>query len=94
MRRKRYSPRIDGRFERLRRLLATYKGGVSIPSETPPFIAYDGRVFDVSQSFLWKNGGHQATHSAGEDLTPSLDQASHGEDLPERVPMVGILISG
>ena len=32
-------------------------------------------------------------HSAGEDLTSSLDQAPHGEDLLERVPMVGTLVS-
>ncbi len=33
-------------------------------------------------------------HSAGEDLTSTLDQASHGEELLDRVPMVGILVSG
>ena len=32
-------------------------------------------------------------HSAGEDLTSSLDQDPHGEDLLERVPMVGTLVS-
>ena len=32
-------------------------------------------------------------HSAGEDLTSSLDQGPHGEDLLVCVPMVGILVS-
>jgi predicted heme/steroid binding protein len=32
--------------------------------------------------------------SAGEDLTYSLSQAPHGEELLERVPMVGTLVSG
>ncbi|MFI5342382.1 MAG: cytochrome b5 domain-containing protein [Candidatus Methylomirabilales bacterium] len=38
----------------------------------PAFIAYRGRVYDVSQSFLWQNGSHQALHVAGGDLTNSL----------------------
>jgi predicted heme/steroid binding protein len=60
----------------------------------PAFVAYKGRIYDVSHSFLWKNGRHQAMHTAGKDLTSSLDQAPHGEDLLERVPVVGILVSG
>jgi len=60
----------------------------------PAFVAFRERIYDVSQSFHWKNGRHQAMHSDGEDLTHSLDQAPHGEDLLERVPMVGTLASG
>ncbi len=55
------------------------------------FIAYEGRVYDVSRSFLWQNGRHQVLHIAGVDLTASLAQAPHGADLLERVPMIGIL---
>jgi predicted heme/steroid binding protein len=55
------------------------------------FIAYEGRVYDVSRSFLWQNGRHQVLHVAGVDLTASLAQAPHGADLLERVPMIGIL---
>jgi len=46
----------------------------------PAFIAFKERAYDVSQSFHWKNGPHQVMHSAGEDLL-------------ERVPMVGTLVS-
>lgn len=59
----------------------------------PAFVAYKDRIYDVSQSFHRKNGRHQAMHSAGEDLASSLDQAPHGEDLLERVPIVGSLVS-
>ena len=55
------------------------------------FIAYEGRVYDVSWSFLWQNGRHQVLHVAGVDLTASLAQAPHGADLLERVPMSGVL---
>jgi predicted heme/steroid binding protein len=67
--------------------LAQYDG----KDGTPAFVAYNGKVYDVSSSFLWQNGKHQAMHSAGVDLTDSLEQAPHGADLLERVPVVGRL---
>jgi len=59
----------------------------------PAFIAYSGRVYDVTESFLWKNGKHQVFHHAGMDLTEDLQDAPHGADLLERVRVAGILIS-
>ena len=58
----------------------------------PADIAYRGNVYDVSDSFLWIGGRHQALHQAGADLTDVLDSAPHGEDLLERVPRIGRLI--
>ena len=58
----------------------------------PAYVAYKGKVYDVTGSFLWKGGRHQALHRAGEDLTEVLDTAPHGEDLLERVPVIGTLI--
>jgi len=58
---------------------------------TPGFIAHEGKVYDVSQSFLWQNGRHQALHTAGADLTSDLAQAPHGADLLEKFPIVGVL---
>jgi predicted heme/steroid binding protein len=49
------------------------------------------KVYDVSQSFLWQGGRHLVLHTAGADLTSSLDQAPHGADLLERVRFIGIL---
>ena len=57
------------------------------------YIACKGKVYDVSNSFLWMGGRHQALHQAGEDLADLLDTAPHGEDLLERVPVVGKLIA-
>jgi predicted heme/steroid binding protein len=57
----------------------------------PAYIAYQGNVYDVSDSFLWKGGRHQAMHQAGEDLTATLDNAPHGRDLLDRVPIIGKL---
>lgn len=57
----------------------------------PACIAYGGKVYDVSESFLWKGGRHMAMHEAGRDLTEAIDEAPHGADLLERVPVVGVL---
>jgi predicted heme/steroid binding protein len=57
----------------------------------PAWIAFRGKVYDVSESFLWRGGRHMAMHEAGRDLTDLLDQAPHGEDLLERVPVIGLL---
>lgn len=67
--------------------LAQYNG----KSGAPAFIAYNGKVYDVSSSFLWRNGKHQVLHNAGVDLTDSHEQAPHGADLLEMFPVVGTL---
>jgi predicted heme/steroid binding protein len=61
-------------------------------NSTKPYIAYNGIVYDVSDSFHWKDGKHQVLHQAGEDLTEALQQAPHGEDLLGRVPIIGELL--
>jgi predicted heme/steroid binding protein len=58
----------------------------------PAYIAYEGKVYDVSHSFLWQKGRHQVLHIAGVDLTTELDTAPHGPDLLERFPVIGMLI--
>ena len=55
------------------------------------YIAYNGRVYDVSNSYHWRGGRHHALHSAGLDLTDSLRKGPHAAHLLDRVPMVGIL---
>ena len=57
----------------------------------PAYIAYEGMVYDVTNSFLWQRGRHQVLHMAGQDLTGDLDAAPHGADLLDRVPIVGVL---
>ncbi len=55
------------------------------------YIAYNGKVYDVTKSFLWKDGKHQVFHSAGEDLTDALKDAPHGPEFIYRFPVVGVL---
>jgi len=55
------------------------------------WIAYAGKVYDVSESLRWKMGKHMMRHSAGHDLTVQLKAAPHGPEVFERVRQVGIL---
>jgi predicted heme/steroid binding protein/uncharacterized membrane protein len=57
----------------------------------PVYVAYKGKVFDVSGSKLWKTGRHMNRHDSGLDLTVDLSQAPHGEDRLERYPQVGVV---
>ncbi len=57
----------------------------------PVYVVFKGKVYDVSASFLWKDGIHQVLHTAGVDLTNALEQAPHGGDVLEKFPVVGIL---
>jgi len=67
--------------------LAQYNG----KNGKPAYVAYKGKVYDVSTSFLWKDGTHQVLHSAGTDLTIAIEQAPHSGDLLGRFPIVGTL---
>ena len=57
----------------------------------PAYIAYKSSIYDVSGSFLWKNGKHQVTHGAGTDLTDELMNAPHGAEVLERFQAVGVM---
>jgi len=70
--------------------LAQYHGR----SGAPAFIAYQGKVYDVSRSFLWQQGRHQVVHAAGKDLTGEIEAAPHTAAMLERVPIVGTLAHG
>ena len=60
----------------------------------PALVACDGKVYDVSESYHWRAGRHHVLHHAGADLTAELQQAPHGAQLLERVPVVGTLQGG
>jgi len=67
--------------------LAQYNG----ENGNPVYVVYKRKVYDVSASFLSKNGTHQVLHTAGVDLTNALKQAPHGGEVLEKFPVVGIL---
>ncbi len=58
----------------------------------PAYYAYEGVVYDVSNSPLWKLGQHFG-HQAGQDLTGRLEGAPHGDDIVKAMPVVGTLES-
>lgn len=60
----------------------------------PAYVAFKGKIYDVGQSRLWKNGSHLGRHQAGHDLTQVLAQAPHGEDKVLAMPCVGTLKEG
>jgi predicted heme/steroid binding protein len=55
------------------------------------WIAYKGKIYDVTDSRLWRNGLHYE-HWAGQDLTPELKDAPHTESVFERLPFIGELL--
>lgn len=67
--------------------LSKYNG----KNNKPAFVACEGKVYDVTGSFLWQKGRHQAMHSAGSDLTENIKQAPHGTEFLERFPVIGSL---
>jgi len=67
--------------------LAGFDGG----EDRPAYLAYQGKVYDVSGSKLWKKGSHMKRHQAGVDLTEMLSQAPHGEDKILALPVIGRL---
>jgi predicted heme/steroid binding protein len=57
----------------------------------PAYIAYKGKVYDVTDNYLWTDGDHQGEHVAGKDLTEDMTNAPHGEENLERVKLIGTL---
>ncbi|GAB4333587.1 MAG: hypothetical protein OHK0038_09820 [Flammeovirgaceae bacterium] len=52
--------------------------------------AYNGFIYDVSKSRLWKNGKHYE-HWAGQDLTNELSKAPHNKNVFDKFEVVGKL---
>ena len=67
--------------------LAKYTG----KDGTPAYVAYKGKVYDVSDSPFWLGGEHLGSHDAGKDLTSEMDLAPHGPENLDRVKPVGEL---
>ena len=68
--------------------LAQYNG----KNGAPAFVAYKGRVYDVSKSYHWRGGRHWASHQAGADLTLQMADAPHSAAMLERFPVIGVLV--
>lgn len=60
----------------------------------PVYVAYKGKVYDLSESDLWADGDHQGMHEAGADLTEEIESAPHDPDELFNFPVVGELVEG
>jgi predicted heme/steroid binding protein len=54
------------------------------------WIAYQGNIYDVTKSRLWRNGKHYE-HWAGQDLTKELEKAPHGVFVFDKFEIIGTL---
>ncbi len=59
--------------------------------EPSVFVAFKGKVYDLSSSRYWNTGLHMRRHRAGTDLTGEIRGAPHGEEVFQRMPQVGML---
>jgi predicted heme/steroid binding protein/uncharacterized membrane protein len=57
----------------------------------PVYIAYEGKVYDVGASKMWKAGSHMKRHPSGRDLTTDIQAAPHTPEVLQRFPQVGTL---
>jgi len=54
------------------------------------YVAFEGLVYDVSESAMWLDGEHVAMHDAGVDLTVEQGDAPHDAYITD-FPLVGSL---
>ena len=57
----------------------------------PVYVAFQGKVYDVSGSRLWSTGTHMKRHPCGRDLAVEIAAAPHGPDVLDRFSQVGVL---
>lgn len=55
------------------------------------WVAYKGKIYDVTKSRLWRNGKHYE-HWAGQDLTPELADAPHLDTVFDKFDCIGELV--
>jgi predicted heme/steroid binding protein len=54
-------------------------------------VAFEGKIYDLSLSRLWKNGRHYE-HWAGQDLTEELKDSPHGRRVFEEREAIALLV--
>ncbi|MDZ7335731.1 MAG: hypothetical protein ONB32_11290 [candidate division KSB1 bacterium] len=55
------------------------------------YVAFEGKIYDVTNSKMWKKGLHMNRHHAGQDLTDAIKAAPHGPEVLNRFQQVGTL---
>ena len=69
--------------------LAAYDG----KDGRPAWFAFEGEIYDATESRLWKQGIHMGRHTAGADLTEALKHAPHNREKVVAMPTVGGLVA-
>jgi len=54
------------------------------------WVAFEGKIYDVSESRLWKKGMHYE-HWAGQNLTDELADAPHTAKVFDKFDVIGLL---
>ncbi len=54
------------------------------------WVAYLGKIYDVTRSRLWRNGKHYE-HWAGQDLSEELAAAPHNQNVFDKFEVIGTL---
>jgi predicted heme/steroid binding protein/uncharacterized membrane protein len=57
----------------------------------PCYVAFQGKVYDVSESKRWRNGKHMLKHEAARDLTAAIAAAPHGDEVFAKFQAIGTL---
>lgn len=60
----------------------------------PVYVAFEGKVYDLSDSPHWTNGLHMGRHPSGKDLTGAISAAPHGAEVLKRHSQVGVIQKG
>ena len=68
--------------------LAKYDG----KNGQPAYVAYEGTVYDLTESAMWADGEHESLHFAGRDLSDEQQDAPHDVYVTD-FPQVGTLKS-
>ena len=93
-----WPPRAAGQYysldgNELRRFTIEDLKGFNGQNGSPIYVAYGGRVIDVTESRYWRGGMHMQLHAAGSDLSSEMSRAPHDPSVLDRYPQVGVLIS-
>jgi len=57
----------------------------------PAYVAYEGKVYDLTESAMWPDGDHEGEHGAGGDLTSEQADAPQDVYVPD-FPEVGRVV--
>jgi predicted heme/steroid binding protein/uncharacterized membrane protein len=61
------------------------------PDGNSTLVAVNGKVYDTSNSKMWKNGEHVKSHHAGQDLSLEIQAAPHGLEVLKHLKQIGVI---